>query len=289
VLGFREWARRGLVANRQPFQALERLGLHVMPVHWATPIPDTRELRARLDRWYRPSSLGGVDVDLPRQLELLAELGRVEPLPLRYEELSAAGFGEGYEAIDAEILWRMIRHVGPSLVVEVGAGLSTAVTSAALGGTGKVVAIEPYPRPALERLAGVDLVRERAQDVGPEIFDRLGAGDVLFIDSSHYVSLGSDVPWLFLEVVPRLASGVLVHVHDIHLPYPIRDPHYVFARHAFWNEVFLVQAFLQFNREFEILLAAAMVRHLAPDALGSALPQFDGRLHAPSSLWLRRR
>src|SRR2546429_7905677 len=112
----------------------------------------------------------------------------------------------------------MVRHVRPALVVEVGAGLSTAITSAALGDHGRVLAIEPYPRPALDRMSRVQLIRERAQDVAPDVFDQLGAGDVLFIDSSHYVSLGSDVPWLFLEVGPRPASRVLGHVHDIHLP-----------------------------------------------------------------------
>src|SRR5207247_5820903 len=88
----------------------------------------------------------------------------------------------------------------------------------------------------------------------------LQSGDVLFIDSSHTVKIGGDVNYLFLEVLPRLKPGVIVHVHDIFLPfeYPrewVRDDF------RFWAEQYLLQAFLTFNSEFQVLMANNYLNH----------------------------
>jgi hypothetical protein len=110
---------------------------------------------------------------------------------------------------------------------------------------------------------------------------------VLFIDSSHVVQVGGDVTHLFFQVLPRLAPGVVVHLHDIFLPreYPRA---WVMEQHRFWTEQYLLQAFLRFNREFEILLSAGWLSAHHPEALAAAIPSWDAERSRPGSFWMRR-
>jgi len=117
---------------------------------------------------------------------------------------------------------------------------------------GKIISVDPQPErfPQNGWSKFVVQVPKAIQDVDLDFFRSLGDGDILFIDSSHVVSLGSDVVREYLEILPRLKPGVLVHVHDIFLPadYP-RDA--VLNRLWFWSEQYLLQAFLTFNPKFE--------------------------------------
>ena len=106
---------------------------------------------------------------------------------------------------------------------------------------------------------------------------------MLFIDSSHVSKTGSDVNHLFFQVVPRLAVGVLVHVHDVSWPFEYAENEVYEGRS--WNEAYLVRAFLQYNREFQILLHPSVFAH-HPEA-GRKLPERCLRPVGPS-LWLRR-
>ena len=114
-------------------------------------------------------------------------------------------------------------------MIEIGSGYSSLVTARVnrefLDGRMRFTCIEPYPRPfLLEGVPGVtDLRIEEVQDTPLEVFDELGAGDVLFVDTSHTVKTGGEVPWLFSQVIPRLSPGVLLHIHDIYLPANIRS------------------------------------------------------------------
>jgi len=84
---------------------------------------------------------------------------------------------------------------------------------------------------------------------------QLAAGDILFIDSSHVVKTGGDVTYLFLEVPPRLRPGVIVHVHDVFLPQEFPRS-WILDLHLFWTEQYLLQAFLTYNSDFEVLFAS---------------------------------
>ncbi|MDX6643657.1 MAG: hypothetical protein QOD76_1619, partial [Solirubrobacteraceae bacterium] len=118
-------------------------------------------------------------------------------------------------------------------------------------------------------------------------FLELGDGDVLFIDTSHTVKTGGDVVFLFHEVLPRLASGVVVHIHDIFLPWDY-PPDWVFSGRA-WNEQYLVRSFLTFNSAFRILLGTGWMSHHQPDALAAALPDYPNSYrNGGGSLWIQR-
>src|SRR5690606_1476141 len=145
---------------------------------------------------------------------------------------------------DAHALYTLLRLVRPKQIVEVGSGWSTTVTLAAIADGSldtSVTCIEPYPRPFLRELAsgpvGPTLREERLETAPLEVFEALGSGDVCFIDSSHVAKTGSDVVHAMLTVIPRLAPGVIVHVHDIFIP---EDYPEGWVRSGFnWNEQYL--------------------------------------------------
>jgi hypothetical protein len=198
-----------------------------------------------------------------------------------------------FPALDAWALEAILRHFRPQRMIEVGSGFSSLVTARVnreqLGGELDFVCVEPYPREFLEAgVPGISGLRvEKVQDTPLEVFDRLGDGDVLFVDTSHVIKTGGDVPWIYNEILPRLASGVIVHIHDMPLPgeYPTQ---WVLDGWG-WNERYLVQAFLAFNSEFHVLLGIAYMLQNHRDALERAFPGFVA--HEPrygSSLWIRR-
>jgi predicted O-methyltransferase YrrM len=217
-----------------------------------------------------------------------------------YLENCAAGFGPGYPHLDARTLYYLLREHRPARYLEVGSGLSTyyatlaARRNAAEGAPMRLTCIEPYPFTALQEMAGVELITGVVQDVPLAHFEVLRAGDVLFIDSSHALKIDSDVAYLFLEVLPRLAPGVLVHLHDVPFPYNVPFPAdtWLFGERwpVFWNEAMVVQTFLAFNRAYEIVLSLPLLRFDDETALlrfPDYVPVAEDP-NPPSSLWLRR-
>jgi predicted O-methyltransferase YrrM len=192
----------------------------------------------------------------------------------------------------------MLRHLKPRRVVELGSGFSTQVLARAAHRNGQdgapceLYAYNPYPsermRAVLERgIPGLTQhVDIEAQALPLRTFSRLEAGDVLFIDTSHTVKLGGEVVHLFLEVLPRLAPGVVVHVHDIALPYEY-DRRFVVDLQMPWAEQYLLQALLCGSPDWEVLFGAQAVTRKHPDRLRAIVPSLRER-HYPSSFWMRR-
>lgn len=286
---------------RRTFPLFERIGLHVVPNRYDQPIPDTRTLGESL--FTRRSSLPGVALRAEKQLALLAELSarwrvEYERFPLGPTGVPHAYFVDNtlFESVDGEVYWSLLRRHRPRRVVEIGSGVSTYLAAEALlrneadgAPPAELVAIEPYPNATLAAgFPGLShLVRERVQDVPLELFLSLAADDVLFIDSSHVLAVGSDVAYEVLEILPRLSPGVLVHVHDVFLPaeYPRR---WVMEEMKFWNEQHVLQAFLAFNRAYEVLFAASYLHLEHPDALEAAFPTYRRDRRWPGSFWIRR-
>ena len=122
-----------------------------------------------------------------------------------------------------------------------------------------------------------------AETLGAEHTDQLGAGDILFIDSSHTVRIGGDVVHLFCEVIPRLAPGVIVHVHDIYLPYEYPRA-WVEQLRWYWAEQYLLQALLAGNPRLRDPGRGA--RALARAARAAALGDPQSRPRALAALVL---
>ena len=280
----------GLLASLA-FDVLQPFGIHVTPNHFYNPIPDTRKLPPSL--WKR-SDLPGINMQPERQLALLHEFGKYGPEFNAFPpNKTDAGFylWNGYfESVDAEAYYAMIRNFKPARIIEIGSGFSTMVASRALGknGFGSIVAIEPYPREELRRgFTNLErLITQPVQQVSLDTFSSLAENDFLFIDSSHVLKIGSDVQYEMLEVLPRLNRGVIVHFHDIFLPfdYPERS---IKRDKRFWNEQYFLQAFLAFNQCFEILFAANYLATTYPAELKQVFPShYEGR--KPGSFWIRK-
>ncbi|HEY6231665.1 MAG TPA: class I SAM-dependent methyltransferase [Pyrinomonadaceae bacterium] len=193
-----------------------------------------------------------------------------------------------FESVDAEILYGVLRRFQPARVVEVGSGFSTRVMRQAISDgelKTRITSIDPHANSSVDPYTD-EYIKSPIEDVRPErILGLLDAGDVLFIDSSHTVKTGGDVCYLFLEVLPKLKRGTLIHIHDIFLPfdYPIE---WVFEGWG-WTEQYLVQAFLAYNQVFQILWPASYAWKYHREKVLSVLPNAVTTAR-PSSLWIMK-
>ena len=291
---------RRLAPDPRYFELWQSYGFHVTPVHYYQPIPDTRTLPLSL--WDRVSDLPGVDMREEQQKQLLSEIvaGFKNEYAAIPEGASTSEFrfclgNVAFEAVDAEMLFGLIRLLKPGRLFEIGSGFSTLLTADALGRNRvdgyscRFLVIDPYASAELQaRLSGdVELCRIPVQEVSLTEFQSLGENDILFIDSSHVCKIGSDVQFLFLEVLPRIRPGVVVHVHDIFMPveYPRQ---WVLDSRQFWNEQYLLQTFLSFNTMFEVLWAGQWMHLKHPELLTEAFPSYKAGV-SPGSFWFRRR
>ncbi|MEV7008355.1 class I SAM-dependent methyltransferase [Streptosporangium sp. NPDC051022] len=256
------------------------------PGHFYSPLTAAADVKRALD-WKRTPGkdrVPGVDLREAEQTALAADLA---------EELGAPFEGPRYTpsnsmfcAADAAVYRSMLRHHRPRRVMEIGSGFSTAVALDTLDSSVEVTCVEPYP----DRLLGLmrpgdsdrlTLLRVPVQDVPLETYAKLESGDILFIDSTHVAKAGSDVIWLFLQVLPRLAPGVVVHVHDVFWPFDYPDDWLREGRD--WNEDYFLHAFLVGNSGYEILLFSSWLWHEHPELVPASLTT-----DAPGSIWLRR-
>jgi hypothetical protein len=297
-----------VVAAAAPFYALaartgvgvtlcRRLGFHPLPVHFYSPVPSYESVAAGHFREPRPCP--GIDLDPPR---LAAELRKLAQYATECEWPDASeGSGtyhtqnEMFGYSSAALLHCMLRAHATRRVIEVGGGYSSLISLAALHANSAqrgFTCVEPYPRPWLAPAiskAGGQLVRQPVQSLAPSFFDELEAGDLLFIDSSHVAKLASDVNFLFLEVLPRLRPGVLVHVHDIYIPYEYPAEHFFSGQKVFWNEQYVLQAMLSANPAYQVVLPGFFVQTELAAEFAAAFPRYQPEQHRrTSSFYIRK-
>jgi predicted O-methyltransferase YrrM len=298
------------------FHALQRIGITVIPSHYYWPVPDLRELAGRAWPGAMPIAF---DLQLSRQLhflnEIASEYGEEWTFPTQAKDKSAYHYNNGFfETVDAEIAYSFVRRYKPLRILEIGAGYSTRVLATALEANltedsvrGELISVDPHldraPESGFSNQVG--LVPARVQDLDLELFQSLEKNDILFIDSSHVVGVGSDVVREVLEILPVIRPGVLIHLHDIFIPadYPRET---VLKNFCFWSEQYLLQAFLSFNASFEVLWSSSAMQMFQPRALEATFPNWsssyrdmpratrrflptpDSQRVWPSSFWMRR-
>lgn len=304
---------------RETFRLFQRVGISVSPNHYYWPVPDFQDLERR--PWPQDQAPIGFDLAIDKQLAFLQEVVPQYEGEWSADLDSAAICSVGYnrnngffETIDAEIAYCLVRHLKPHRIIEVGGGYSSRVLAAALnmnskidGVHGEIVTIDPYPDRYPRRALSdrVQLIVEPVQNVGLDVFLTLRSGDILFLDSSHVVGIGSDVVKEYLEILPRIQPGVVIHAHDIFIPadYPRAA---VLKNLAFWSEQYLLQALLMFNPLFEVIWGSSAMQSYHSEALEQVfphwkrsyrdmprnkrqfLPTVDGNRVWPSSFWIRR-
>ena len=149
------------------------------------------------------------------------------------------------------------------------------------------ICVEPYEMPWLEKLP-VEVIRKKVEDINRETFLQLEKNDILFIDSSHIIRPQGDVLTEILEILPAVKQGVLVHFHDIFTPkdYP---KEWVIDKHCFWNEQYLLEAFLSFNKEFRVIGALNYLKHNYLKEFAYGCPVIESlKDDEPGSFWIAR-
>ncbi len=288
---------RQLALRRQGLPGFQRLadraGFQLRSTHYYEPTYAEAHLPADM---LGERALPGLDLNAAGQLALLAQLNFADELravPFAKPSDTEFGFDQAmYGPGDAEIYYSLIRHFRPRRIVEIGSGQSTLMALKAIAANRaadpayacEVTCIEPYEMPWLEQV-GVQVVRERVETVSLERFATLGENDILFIDSSHVIRPYGDVLREFQEILPMLARGVLVHVHDIFTPRDYPEP-WLRAERRLWNEQYLLEAFLAFNARFEVICATNWLKHNHWDAFSRACPVVTPA-HEPGAFWMR--
>ncbi len=189
---------------------------------------------------------------------------------------------------DAMSYYCMIRHFKPQHILEIGSGFSTLVADQALrkNGFGKVTLIEPFPMNFLKKLDSVDQIIESfVQDISvPDLVALVDSSDIWFIDSTHTVKVGSDCLYMYLKVMPEVSKDLIVHTHDVYLPFGFPKKR-VLEQHLYWTEQYLLYAYMLDNPRIEVLFGSAHAHKILPQPLerlmGGKFPGGGG------SLWYR--
>jgi predicted O-methyltransferase YrrM len=201
----------------------------------------SRERIPDLDQWFH-----GYSNAYSQFLELMhTESRNLRDIPLEYREANLpqpAWVGAPYAPFDAVALYTIIKKCRPQRYIEIGSGISTCFAAKAiLDGNlrTRITSIDPEPRAAIDKICDTT-IRDGLEVCDVKIFDDLESGDVLFFDGSHRTFMNSDVTVFFIDVLPRIKPGVIVHVHDISLPW---DYDHLF-KNWYWNEAYMLAVYM---------------------------------------------
>jgi len=278
--------------KKRVFNAFESHGFHVTRDHFYSPQPTVANLTPALwegPRYVNPAftfdmeGMRALVADLTPYANELADIPRISPSGFYWDNHFFPNF-------DAIVYYGLCRRFRPATVLEIGSGFSThiALRAAQQNGMTQVCCIEPYPTATLRVIEdGLSkLLVQPVQDVPLEVFQDLQAGDILFVDTSHVSKLGSDLHHILFHILPALPDGILIHFHDIFLPHEY-PREWVVERNWFWNEQYLLRAFLMYNEAFRVVLMNHHFLYTYPQVAEEALGGRCGPLNGVS-LWLRK-
>ena len=275
-------------------ELLKKVGVYPIRDHYYYPLFKDSRLKKSLRE---PRNLPGIDFCLEKQLHLLGKLTfakELEDMKLNEKKYEIKEFyinNESFESGDAEFLYQIIRFFKPKNVIEIGSGYSTKIANKALLRNKSEneedfshICIEPYEMPWLETL-DVRVIRNTLENCEIEISNKLEANDLLFIDSSHIIRPQGDVLKEYLEIIPRLKSGVIIHVHDIFTPRDYLDQ-WIREDVLFWNEQYLLECLLSNTQRYEILGALNFIKHSNYSKLKKVCPYLN-KNNEPGSIYFK--
>jgi hypothetical protein len=154
--------------------------------------------------------------------------------------------------LDIIMLYSLLSEIKPEKYVEIGCGTSTKVAYKSKIENSlhyDIITIDPHPRKEIKSVVNKHY-NEEIRKVDLDIFKTLKENDIVFFDGTHLLFPNSDVTWFFLEILPVLPKGVIVHLHDIYLPYDYPD----FMCERYYNEQYVLAALLLSNsNKYEII------------------------------------
>jgi hypothetical protein len=273
-----------------------KVGVFPIRDHYYEPLFDPVHLRQPLSK---DRLLIGIDLNTEEQLKILDQFGFREELstvPLEQENDSKFFYHNRFFSVgDAEYWYSLVRLIMPRRIIEIGGGFSTLIAMKAIvknraensNYSCEYTCIEPFGCIELEKL-GVRVIKKRVERVAPSFFSSLERNDILFIDSSHMIRPQGDVVFAYLEVLPLLKQGVIIHLHDIFTPKDYPDE-WVLDEIRLWNEQYLLEAFLTLNREFKVIGALNYLKHHYFEELSRKCPMLKLEPHSePRSFYIVR-
>lgn len=274
---------------RQLFHIAQRFGIDLLPRHFYSEIPNIGQLK-RTEHWRKPYSL--IDVRGANDIGLQADTIRSWINPSVREQIQSRnilaeaaeqngelGFGG---PIQPNCLYALIRTKKPACILQIGCGVSTAVCLMAAEDEGyqaKITCIDPYPTKYLTQEASkgtIELIEKPVEMLPVDFASHLEPGDLFFVDSTHTLGPTGEVTRIILEVLPRLRPGVLVHFHDIWLPYDY-VPKILSDTVFFWHETALLMAYLSGNDRCRIVASLSQLHHEKNQVLWDLYPNYKPR------------
>jgi hypothetical protein len=270
-------ARRVVWAGPEVTRRVEEQGIHVTAANFYSVIPSVKEVLSSFEYAEQEGpyhSPGVFDRDrIAAFVDAIDQYADEFDPPLDGDAENPASFywrNPAFSFSDAMAYYCVVRHLRPQRILEVGAGYSTLVADQALrrNGTGELVLLEPYPKAFLRRLGTVtELLEMPVQQVDlPRLIALIESADVWFIDSTHTVKIGSDCCYLYLKAMPALQKRVIVHSHDIMLPY-VHAAKWPLERKVFWTESYLLYAYLLDNPKANVLFGSNYVQKFLSDRM----------------------
>lgn len=241
-------------------------------------------------------SLPGIDLQSKEQLKLLSTIAKNYEDFKEYRKRKDIRFdfkNNQFGDADASFLFLMLRHIKPRRIIEVGSGWTSSlmldVNELYPKDAANLTFIDPNPERLYTALHKGDkkktkIITEKVQTLSPSSFDKLEAGDLLFIDDSHVSKFGSDVNYMFFDVLPRIKKDVYIHIHDI--PYPFEYSYqWVVEDKRNWNEAYIVRAMLTDSTKYKILIWSSYLKAAHKEALKREIPSATG---IGTSFWLKK-
>jgi len=281
----------------EKYQSYKNESFPYSPGGFYSPIPSKRDIKKYNFNAPLPETLPGIDLNTEEQLILLDSF---EPFykELPFNDEKTEGFryyykNDAYCHSDAIFLYCMIRHLKPKRLIEIGSGFSSSVTldtnEKFMNNPINCTFIEPYPV-TLESLltnddkSNVTLIKKQLQGVPIDVFKELKENDILFVDSTHVSKFNSDVNYILHKILPALEKGVYIHFHDVF--YPFEYPQEWLMAGWAWNEQYMLRAFLEYNKNFEIVFFNTYLESMFEAKIRNRFPLVYK--NTGGSIWLKK-
>jgi len=283
------------------------------PGHYLSPIPDLQEVQNNAHKIFGNENIADIEFNTQQQFDLLQELtAYYSSVPYAFTQNSKEIKNESlskksalrydptdawYRYSDVIFLIAVMQHFKPKKVIEIGSGHSSAVMLDAneifFEQKINLTFIEPFPRERLNDVLKEDdrksitIIENKVQEVDVSLFRSLEENDILFVDSTHVSKIGSDVNHIFFNILPILKPGVLIHFHDIFYPFEL-PANWIFGNKWFWNEVYILRAFLMNNADYKIVLFNSMLQKKFVSWFEKNMPDCLVGSEETGSIWVKK-
>ena len=280
MLFFRKFGSHKLTLSKS---ILKKIGIFPLTSNYYEPLFNFDNLKNKLSE---KRNLPGIKFDTDNQIKTLRKFNYQKEL----DKLSFNINNNFFEAGDAEIYYQMIRHFKPNKIIEIGSGHSSLIAKEAIRNNKEIdnfkselICIEPYENKWLEE-KDIKVIRQKVEEVDVGFFTELNKNDILFIDSSHVIKPQGDIIKIFLEILPKLKTGVIIHIHDIFSPrdYP---ENWLKIENRFFNEQYLLEGILDNSSRYNVIFSLNLLKHDFYNDLKNVCPYLNDKSE-PSSFYI---